>query len=52
MRGSRTTKGDASGLDGFVSANFSPLIEIGVDYRVHWQRMIKPPTAPFRVECG
>ena len=52
MRGNRTTKGDASGLDGFVSANFAPLIEIGVDYRVHWQRMIKPPTAPFRTECS
>lgn len=52
MRGNRTTKGDASGLDGFVSANFAPLIEIGVDYRVHWQRMLKPPTAPFRVETS
>lgn len=52
MRGNRTTKGDASNFDAFVSANYAPLIEIAVDSQVHWGRMIKPPTAPFRIQTN
>jgi 60kDa lysophospholipase len=48
MRGNRTTKSNASGLQGFTSANFRPLIELGVDYKVDWDRMLPPPTGPFR----
>lgn len=49
MRGNRTTKANASGLHGFISANFRPLIELGVDYNVDWDRMRPPPTGPFMV---
>ena len=49
MRGNRTTKGNASGLAGFISANFRPLIDLGVDYKVDWHRVLPPPEGPFRV---
>jgi lysophospholipase len=49
MRGNRTTKANASGLHGFISANFRPLIELGVDYHIDWDRIRPPPTGPFTV---
>ena len=52
MRGNRTTKADASGLNGFVSANYRPLVELGVYYTVNWHRMLPPPTAPFKVNTN
>jgi len=49
MRGNRTIKANASGLTGFESYNFPPLIDLGVDYTVLWDKMIPPPTHPFKI---
>jgi len=49
LRGNRSTKRDASGLDAFDSPNFPMLGEIGIDLRIHRDRALPPPTVPFRV---
>jgi lysophospholipase len=49
LRGNRAQKTDASGFAAFQSSNFPPLVEVGVDIRVEWQRILAPPNRPFRV---
>lgn len=50
LRGNRTQKRDASGLDAFDSANFPPLVDVGIDVRVRWEHVRTPVDAPFRVQ--
>jgi lysophospholipase len=49
MRGNRTQKTDASGLAAFASGNAPPLVEVGIEVKVEWDRILAPPTRPFRV---
>ncbi len=48
-RGNRVQKVDATGFDAFRSGNFPPLVEIGIDTLIHWERVRPQPEAPFRV---
>lgn len=43
LRGNRTQKVDAQGLDAFRSGNLRPLVEIGLAAAVRWD-LIRPPT--------
>lgn len=49
LRGCRTTKTDAAGLDAFFSPNLRPLVELGIDVRVRWKLIQSMPTTPLRV---
>ena len=49
MRGNRTRKMDASGLDAFQSTNFPPLAEVGTGIDVAWHRVRRMPRAPLLV---
>ena len=49
LRGNRAQKTDASGLEAFQSGNFPPLVQVGIDIRVEWDRILAPPSRPFRV---
>jgi lysophospholipase len=49
LRGNRTTKVNAVGLDSFASPNFSPLLEVGVEVDVHWPLVRPMPEAPLSV---
>jgi L-asparaginase/Glu-tRNA(Gln) amidotransferase subunit D len=52
MRGNRSTKQSASALGAFNSPNFDPLIEIGVDYTVRWEKMISPSGGQFAIQTA
>lgn len=49
MRGNRTRKMDASGLDAFQSTNFPPLAEVGIGVEVAWHRVRRMPRGPLVV---
>ena len=49
MRGNRTQKIDALGLNAFHSGNLMPLVEVGIQLDVHWHRVRPMPTAPLRI---
>ena len=49
MRGCRTTKVDASGLDAFDSPNYLPLASLGSEIEVHAQRVRPAPSGPLVV---
>ena len=49
LRGNRAQKVDASGLAAFASGNFPPLVEVGIAVKVDWDRILAPPSRPFRV---
>ncbi len=49
LRGNRTQKVDAAGFDAFASGNFEPLVSVGVDIRVAWDRVLPIPDRPLRV---
>lgn len=49
LRGNRAQKTDASGFEAFQSGNFPPLVQVGIDIRVEWDRILAPPSRPFRV---
>ncbi len=49
MRGNRTRKMDASGLDAFQSTNLPPLAEVGTGIDVAWHRVRRMPRAPLIV---
>ncbi len=36
-------------MDGFGSPNFRPLITVGTDYEVAWDRILQPPVGAL--EC-
>lgn len=42
MRGCRTTKVNAEGLDAFASPRFPDLGDIGTRIKIHWERVRKP----------
>ncbi len=45
LRGCRSVKVSADGLDAFASPNLSALGDIGVDIHVHWDLVLPPPSA-------
>ncbi len=50
FRGNRVQKRDASALDAFDSANFPPLVEVGIDVRVRWDDVRALTDRPFAVQ--
>ncbi len=44
LRGCRSVKVSADGLDAFASPNLSPLGDIGVDIHIHWDMVLPPPS--------
>jgi lysophospholipase len=50
LRGNRAQKRDASGLDAFDSANFPPLVDVGIHVDVRWEHVRTPADAPFTVQ--
>lgn len=49
FRGNRTQKVNAVDLDAFDSPNYPPLAEIGIDIKVHWERLLVRPDAALEV---
>ncbi len=49
MRGNRTSKVDASGLDAFRSGSFPLLVRVGTAVDVRWDLVHKPDGAPLKV---
>lgn len=49
MRGNRTRKMDASGLDAFQSTNLPPLARVSVGVDVEWHLVRRMPRTPLRV---
>ena len=47
MRGNRTTKAHATGLEAFDSPNFPDLGTVGIDIHLHPERLLKPGTPHF-----
>jgi len=45
LRGCRSVKVSADGLDAFASPNLAPLGDIGVDIRIHWDLVLPAPNA-------
>ena len=41
--GRRTAQVNASGFNAFQSPNFEPLVEVGVEIEVYWDRILLPP---------
>ncbi len=53
LRGNRAVKVKSAGLGAFESPSYPPLAELGIDIRVHRERMLGPARTPFRVQpCG
>jgi lysophospholipase len=53
LRGNRSTKVDAVGLDSFASPNLPPLAEVGVDVSVRWDLVRRAEDAsPLRVRTS
>jgi lysophospholipase len=50
LRGNRSQKTDAAGLAAFQSGNFPPLVHVGIDIQVEWDRILSPPSQPLRVQ--
>ena len=50
LRGNRSQKVDAAGLEAFQSGNFPPLAQLGIDIHVEWDRILAPPSQPLRVQ--
>lgn len=49
LRGNRSQKTDAAGLEAFQSGNFPPLVHVGIDIKVEWDNILAPPSLPLRV---
>jgi 60kDa lysophospholipase len=49
LRGNRSQKVDAAGFEAFQSGNLPPLVRVGIDIHVEWDRILPPPTRPLRV---
>ncbi len=52
LRGNRSTKHDAVGLDAFTSPNLPALAEIGVDLDVRRDLVLAPDARPFRAQSA
>ena len=52
LRGNRSTKRDATGLDAFVSPNLAPLGEISTDLVVRRDLVLPPDPRPFRARTS
>ncbi|HND99601.1 MAG TPA: asparaginase domain-containing protein, partial [Plasticicumulans sp.] len=49
LRGNRTTKVQSEGLRAFASPNAGALAELGIDIRIHRERVRSPAGVPFRL---
>lgn len=49
LRGNRSTKAHADGFNAFMSPNFAPLLEAGIQIQFSKQLVNKIPTGPFTV---
>lgn len=52
MRGNRSRKVDAAGLDAFESANCPPLVEVGTEISVNWSIVESPTKAQLEVKTA
>lgn len=52
LRGNRAQKQDASGFDAFLSGNFPPLVEVGIDIKANWDAILRPTGEPLRVQTA
>eukprot|EP01125_Pyxidicula_operculata_P014464 TRINITY_DN4816_c0_g1_i2.p1 TRINITY_DN4816_c0_g1~~TRINITY_DN4816_c0_g1_i2.p1 ORF type:complete len:483 (-),score=102.82 TRINITY_DN4816_c0_g1_i2:129-1577(-) len=43
FRGNRTTKFSSDGFDAFASMNYPPLVEVGINFSVYWNRVRPAP---------
>ena len=50
LRGNRSTKLDAGGLDAFASGNYPPLVTAGVRLSVAWELVLPATTETFEVD--
>ena len=50
LRGCRSVKINADGLDAFASPNLPSLGDIGVDIRLHWDLILPPPPAATNLQ--
>jgi L-asparaginase len=51
LRGNRSVKVTADGLDAFASPNYPPLARGGLDIQVAWSRVRTPPDSPLRLRA-
>ena len=49
FRGNRAQKVSAEGLNAFASPNYPPLADIGIDIRIHWNRILTRPDDTLEV---
>ena len=51
LRGNRSSKCSSSEIDAYISPNLSPLVKMGIDYKVNWKLIRSPPdeNEPFCV---
>jgi L-asparaginase len=49
LRGNRTVKTHAGGLDAFASPDLPPLADLGIEIELHRERVREPEAVPFRL---
>ncbi len=49
LRGNRTRRLHEAGTESFSSGAFPPLVQVDAEIRVAWERILAPPSRPFRV---
>ena len=52
LRGNRTRRAEGAGAELFHSGSFPPLVQVGAEIRALWERIVAPPSRPFRVLAG
>ncbi len=49
LRGNRARRSESHGRAVFTSSSFPPLVHLGLEIRVAWERILATPTRPLRV---
>ena len=49
LRGNRARRSESAERAGFTSSSFPPLVHLGLEVRVAWERILATPTRPLRV---
>ena len=49
LRGNRARRSESNGRAVFTSSSFPPLVHLGLEIRVAWERILATPTRPLRV---
>ena len=49
LRGNRAQRAESAGRTIFTSNNFPPLVHLGLEIRVAWERILATPTRPLRI---